>query len=74
MTKNNTVEKIDQIIKKIEENSSKSLNDKEVRKLLNDIDDKLTEVKENAKEEQKEMVSEKVEELKDKIDESRSKK
>jgi hypothetical protein len=68
------IEEINNLINKIDENFSKNLNQNEVQKLLNDIDDKLVEVEENAEEKQKEIVSKKVEELREKVDEGLTKK
>jgi len=56
MTKNSTVEKIDQIINKIDANSSKELNEKEIRNFLNEIDDELVEVEDKAEGKQKEIL------------------
>jgi len=69
---NITVEKIDQIIGKINENSSKKLSDEVSQQLLMDINKALGEVKKEAKEEQKEIVDKKVKELKGKISETLS--
>ena len=67
---NITVEKIDQIINKIEENSSKDLSQDEVQELLGEIDDSLVEVKESK---HQTIAGEKVEELRTKTDEALNK-
>src|SRR5688572_11759076 len=72
MTKNNTVEKIDQIINKIEENVAKKLSKDEFQELLVNIDDNLIGVKKNAEEKQKKAVDKKVDELRGKIEENLS--
>jgi len=68
---NITVGKIDEIIKKIEENiPKKGLGEEEVKVLLMGIDSDLAGVKKNAEEKHKEIVDKKVKELRGKISES----
>jgi len=68
MTKNNTVEKIDQIINKIEKNIAKKLDQDDAQEVLVNIDEELKEIVKSVEEEQVEVVKE----LRKKIDKSLS--